>query len=73
MTDKNNFAMPFIMTSEDFAAYTVQRLAEDEAIITPFNLIYLTAWLAHSIPPALLSLVFNRRPAKSSSSSKKDE
>jgi len=77
MTDKNDFSMPFMVTSEDFAALVIKQLAEDEAIISPFNPLFLAAWLVHSIHPSLLSIFFKRSPARSrsakpTSGSKKD-
>jgi len=64
MTDKNNYHMPLMMSSDEFAAFTMNALARDEPVIAPM-LPYFGTWLLHILPP-VLSAILSEKPVRKS-------
>jgi len=64
MTEANPFPMPFLMDTDKAARIIKRGLAQDRARIGfPWPL-YLAAWLAGALPPALTDPIFRKLPEK---------
>jgi len=64
MTEANPFAMPFLMDTDKAARIIKRGLAQDRARIGFPWPVYLAAWLAGALPPALTDPIFRKLPEK---------